>query len=138
MAGLKEIDIDIPQNITSKWVVDCQDTGKGISAIKYLSRYLYRGVISEKNIVSNYDGFVTFKYVDSKSGATKYRKLKGEDFLQLIMKHILPSGFRRIRDYGFLHGNAKKASFSHSTNIKGFYTTYHKITISFQVSLLSG
>jgi len=34
--------------------------------------------------------------------------LKGEDFLMLILQHVLPKGFRRIRDYGFLHGNAKK------------------------------
>jgi len=25
-----------------------------------------------------------------------------------IMQHVLPKGFRRVRDYGFLHGNAKK------------------------------
>jgi hypothetical protein len=36
------------------------------------------------------------------------RKLKGEDFIALILQHTLPKGFRRARDYGFLHGNAKK------------------------------
>jgi len=30
------------------------------------------------------------------------------DFLHLIMLHVLPEGFRRVGDYGFLHGNAKK------------------------------
>ena len=39
---------------------------------------------------------------------TRYRTLKGEDFLYLLIKHVLPKGFRRVRDYGFLHGNAKK------------------------------
>ncbi|MBW2741083.1 MAG: transposase, partial [Deltaproteobacteria bacterium] len=28
--------------------------------------------------------------------------------LHLILQHVLPKGFRRVRDYGFLHGNAKK------------------------------
>ncbi|MBW2742313.1 MAG: transposase, partial [Deltaproteobacteria bacterium] len=70
--------------------------------------YLYRGVISEKNIVSNQNGQVTFKYIESKTGNTLYRTLKGEDFLHLILQHVLPKGFRRVRDYGFLHGNAKK------------------------------
>ena len=51
---------------------------------------------------------VTFKYIESKTGNTRYRTLKGEDFLHLIMQHVLPKGFRRVRDYGFLHGNAKK------------------------------
>lgn len=108
LAGLKEAGISLPQNIPANWVVDCTETGKGMSALKYLSRYLYRGVIGEKNIVSNENGFITFKYIDSQTGEIGYRKLKGEDFLQLIVQHVLPRGFRRVRDYGFLHGNAKK------------------------------
>ena len=51
---------------------------------------------------------VTFKYTESKTGNTLYRTLKGEDFLHLIMQHVLPKGFRRVRDYGFLHSNAKR------------------------------
>ncbi|MCP4142951.1 MAG: IS91 family transposase, partial [Chloroflexi bacterium] len=100
--------LSIPKNIPPKWVVDCAHVGKGITALKYLSRYLYRGVIGEKNIVSNQNGQVTFKYIESKTGNTRYRTLKGEDFLHLIIQHVLPKGFRRVRDYGFLHGNAKK------------------------------
>jgi hypothetical protein len=100
--------LSIPKGVTKKWVVDCACVGKGIPALKYLSRYLYRGVISEKNIVFNRDGDVTFKYIESGSGKIKYRTLKGEDFLHLILQHVLPQGFRRTRDYGFLHGNAKK------------------------------
>ena len=57
------------------------------------------GVISERNIVSNHSGQVTFKYIDSKAG---------EEFLHLIVQHALPKGFRRVGDYGFLHCNAKK------------------------------
>jgi hypothetical protein len=108
LAALNETRIPIPKCIPTEWVVDCKQVGKGITALKYLSRYLYRGVISEKNIISNQNGQVTFKYIESKTGDTKYRTLKGVDFLQLIMKHVLPLGFRRVRDYGFLHGNAKK------------------------------
>jgi hypothetical protein len=62
----------------------------------------------KKNIVSNQNGQVTFKYIESKTGNTLYRTLKGEDFLHLILQHVLPKGLRRVRDYGFLHGNAKK------------------------------
>ena len=77
-------------------------------ALHYLSRYLYRGVISERDIIANHNGQVTFQYVESKTGKTQTRTLKGEDFLWLILQHVLPKGLRRIRDYGFLHGNAKK------------------------------
>ena len=108
LAALKEAGLPIPKSFPRKWVVDCKHVGKGITALKYLSKYLYRGVISEKNIVSNQNGRVTFKYIESKTGNTRYRTLKGEDFLRLIMQHVLPKGFRRVRDYGFLHSNAKK------------------------------
>jgi len=111
LAALNKAGLSILKSVPPKWVVDCAHVGKGITAIKYLSRYLYRGVISEKNIVSNQNGQVTFKYIESKTGNTQYRTLKGEDFLHLIMQHVLPKGFRRVRDYGFLHGNAKKMLF---------------------------
>jgi len=102
-AGLK-----LPVGVPPKWVVDCAHVGKGLPALKYLSRYLYRGVISEKNILSCRDGEVTFAYIDSDTGQQRVRTLKGEDFLWLVLQHVLPTGFRRVRDYGFLHGNAKK------------------------------
>jgi hypothetical protein len=91
-----------------EWVADCTYVGKGLSSLKYLSRYLYRGVISENNIVANQNGHVTFKYVDNRTSETRYRTEKGENFLWLVLQHVLPKGFRRTRDYGFLHGNAKK------------------------------
>ena len=102
-AGLR-----LPKSVPQKWVVDCRHTGKGASALKYLSRYLYRGVVAENNIVSNQGGNVTFKYVESRTGKTRYRTAKGEDFLWIVLQHVLPKGYRRVRDYGFLHGNAKK------------------------------
>lgn len=108
LAALTQDGFSIPKAAPKKWVVDCSYVGKGITALKYLSRYLYRGVISEKNIVSNQNGEVTFRYVESRTKKTRYRTLKGEDFLHLLAQHILPKGFRRVRDYGFLHSNAKK------------------------------
>lgn len=108
LAGLKEAGLSIPKKNPQKWAVDCTEAGKGISALKYLSKCLYRGVISEKNIVKNNNGVITFTYIGSTTGKKEYRSLKGEDLLQLVVQHVLPRGFRRVRDYGFLHGNAKK------------------------------
>ena len=99
---------NIPPKTPQKWVVNCIHVGKGLPALKYLSRYLYRGVISEKNIISNINGWITFQYTESKTKTIQSRTIKGEDFLQLIFQHVLPKGFRRVRDYGFLHPNAKK------------------------------
>lgn len=108
LAAINDARLSIPDHLPAQWVVDCAPVGKGEPALEYLSRYLYRGVISENNIVANRDGKVTFRYVEGKTGKTQYRTLAGEDFLWLVLQHVLPKGFRRVRDYGFLHGNAKK------------------------------
>jgi len=71
LTALKDAGLSIPRNVPPKWVVDCKHVGKGITALKYLSRYLYRGVISEKNIISNQDGKITFKYIESSTGNTR-------------------------------------------------------------------
>jgi hypothetical protein len=106
--ALTKAGLRLPDAVPQKWVVNCTCAGKGLPALKYLSRYLYRGVIAENNIVSSQDGNITFKYVEGRTGKTLYRTVKGEEFLWLVLQHVLPKGFRRIRDYGFLHGNAKK------------------------------
>lgn len=98
----------LPGNIPKEWIVDCQKVGKGLPALQYLSRYLYRGVISDKHIVKNDGTQVTFSYKDSNTGNTRYRTLTGEAFIFLLLQHTLPKGFRRVRDYGFLHGNSSK------------------------------
>lgn len=90
-----------------KWVVQCEKVGKGKEALQYLSRYLYRGVIAHKNIIDNDGESITFQYIDSATKKWKTRTLRGEAFLHLLLQHVLPKGFRRARDYGFLHGNAK-------------------------------
>ena len=90
------------------WVVNCTMAGTGAPALAYLSRYLYRGVIAEKNILRSEGGKVVFRYRDGRSGTWKIRRLPGEEFLRLVLQHVLPTSFRRTRDFGFLHGNARK------------------------------
>lgn len=108
IAGMIERGYSVPSNNPGKWVVDCSLVGKGLPALKYLSRYLYRGVISEKNILADDGEQVTFGYVEGKSRQYKTRTVTGETFLWLVYQHVLPKGFRRIRDYGYLNGNAKE------------------------------
>ncbi len=85
-----------------------EHVGKGETAFVYLARYLYRGVISEKNIVKYEQGQVTFKYQESSSKQWLTRTESAMKSLWLVLQHVLPKGFRRARDYGFLHSNAKR------------------------------
>jgi hypothetical protein len=100
--------LPVPAGVTPKWVVDCKCVGSGEKALLYLGRYLYRGVIREKDILSCENGQVSFRYTEAKSGRTKTRTLPGAQFLWLILQHVLPKGFRRARNFGFLHPNSKR------------------------------
>ena len=93
--------------LPTKWVVDCKKVGYGLPALKYLSRYLYRGVLSDHDITAINSNNVTFKYQESKTKTLKHRTLPTLEFLWLILEHVLPKGLQRVRDYGFLRSNAK-------------------------------
>ncbi len=100
--------LHVPKRCPGKWVVDCKDVGSGDKALIYLGRYLYKGVIQEKDILSCDDDSVTYRYVDSGSKKVQIKTVSGAKFLYLLMLHILPKGFRRTRCYGFLHPCSKK------------------------------
>ena len=88
----------------------CVHVGTGLPALKYLSRYLYRGVIQEQQIVAvdRAAGTATFRYQDGKTKQPAYRTLAVVEFVRLLLRHVLPTGYRRVRDFCFLHSNAKR------------------------------
>ncbi len=98
----------LPKRYPEKWVVDCKNVGTGEKALVYLGRYLYRGVIQEKDIVACNNGQVTFRYQNSKTKWIETRTVSGAKFLWLLLQHVLPKGFRRVRNFGFLHPNSKR------------------------------
>jgi len=100
--------LPLPERIPRRWVVHCKPVGSGAKAIVYLGRYLYRGVIREKDILAFDNGEVTFQYRDGKSRQLKRRTLPAVAFLRLILSHVLPKGFRRARNFGYLHPNSKR------------------------------
>ena len=108
LAGIREEGFELPACYPKTWVVDVKSVGSGDKALVYLGRYLYKGVIQEKDIVTCQDGQVTFRYQDSKTKKIQTRTLPGVKFLWLILQHVLPKGFRRTRNFGFLHSNSKR------------------------------
>ena len=108
LAGIEAAGLSLPGRYPEKWVVDCKSVGSGEPALIYLGRYLYRGVIREKDIVACGDGLVSFRYQNAKTGRMEQRTASGADFLWLVLQHVLPKGFRRARNFGFLHPNCKR------------------------------
>ena len=108
LSAIEAAGLTLPAHYPKAWVVDCKSVGSGEKALIYLGRYLYRGVIREKDIVACSDTTVTFAYQDAKTGKSARRTVSGAQFLWLVLQHVLPKGFRRARNFGFLHPNCKR------------------------------
>jgi len=71
--------------------------------VHYLGRYTHRVAISNHRLVSFKDGQVTFRWRDSAHhNEQKLMTLAVDEFLRRFLLHILPKGFVRIRNFGFL------------------------------------
>ena len=90
------------------WVVHSQAVGDGRASLKYLAPYVFRVAISDRRIVSCADGQVTFLY--RKSGTRHWRKmtLDALEFIRRFLQHVLPTGFMKVRHYGFLSPNHRQ------------------------------
>ena len=108
LAAIAAVGLTLPERYPKAWVVDCKSVGSGESALIYLGRYLYRGVIREQDIDACIDGQVSFRFRNAKTGKMERRTVSGAHFLWLVLQHVLPKGFRRARNFGFLHPNCKR------------------------------
>lgn len=86
------------------WNVNIQPVGAAEQSIRYLSRYVFKVAISDHRIVAVADGTVTFSYKKPNSARTRHMKLDALDFMSRFLQHSLPSGFMKVRYYGFMHG----------------------------------
>ena len=78
--------------------------------LHYLGRYTHRVAISNHRLVSLTDGQVTFRWRDSADhNKQKLLPLSVDEFLRRFLLHVLPQGFVRIRNFGFL-ANRKRAT----------------------------
>jgi hypothetical protein len=51
---------------------------------------------------------IAYRWRDSKTQRSATRTVAGAQFLRLVLQHVLPKGFRRARNFGFLHPNSKR------------------------------
>ncbi len=91
-----------PKVWTRDWVVHSQAAGDGRASMKYLAPYVFRVAIGDHRIVSCEDGRVTFTYRKVGSRRPRRMTLEASEFLRRYLQHVLPSGFQKVRHYGFL------------------------------------
>jgi Putative transposase/Transposase zinc-binding domain len=71
--------------------------------LEYVGRYTHRVAISNNRILDIEDGKVRFQWKDyRRGGQQKPMTLDADEFIRRFLIHVLPSGFQRIRYYGFL------------------------------------
>jgi hypothetical protein len=86
-----------------------QPFGGPEQVLEYLGRYTHRVAITNNRIIAIDNDLVRFKYRDrSDDNKEKELTLSAYEFIRRFLLHVLPSGFTKIRYYGFLaHANKK-------------------------------
>jgi hypothetical protein len=91
------------------WNVQLKHVGKGVTALRYLARYVHRSAFTPKRLIG-YDGRgrVRLRWTCSSSGKKSILTLTPYEFIRRWLIHVLPKAFTRVRHYGFLSSAAKK------------------------------
>jgi len=94
-----------------KWVVSVRQPIKQPQhVLEYLARYTHRVAIANSRLTALEDGRVSFRYKDRKNNTLKTATISAVKFIRRFLLHTLPSGFVRIRHYGFLANRNRTAN----------------------------
>ena len=117
------------------WCPYIKETFNGFgNAIEYLGRYTHKIAISNNRILSVTESEVTFSARGKMPSDPKRRiTLKNVEFIRRYLMHVLPSGFQKIRYYGFLNNRMKIQNLKIIFKIQGaqcFHQRYAGMTIA--------
>lgn len=101
----------LDQAVRQEWVVYAKPPfGGPQQVLKYLARYTHRVAISNRRLRALQDGQVTFRWKDYAQGGRKRRMtLPAVEFIRRFLLHVLPTGFVKIRHYGFMANRFRQA-----------------------------
>ena len=117
------------------WCPFIKQTFNGFgNAIEYLGRYTHKIAISNSRLLSVTDTEVSFSARAIKKGdPRRVIVLSHEEFIRRFLMHVLPSGFQKIRYYGFLNNRMKSANLRLIFRIQGhqrFQRRYTGLTMA--------
>ena len=93
----------------------------------YLGRYTHRVAITNERIcaIEEHEGTVAFSYKDyADGGCLKRLTLKADEFIRRFLLHVLPRGFVKIRHYGLLANNNRKAKIAIASRLLGAHPRF--------------
>ena len=103
------------------WCPYIKETFNGFgNAIGYLGRYTHKIAISNSRILSVSEDTVTFSARGKKpDGPKRQITLSHTEFIRRYLMHVLPSGFQKIRYYGFLNNRYKTRNLKRIFKLQG-------------------
>ncbi len=110
IASPRDFSIWLTPIYEKEWVVYAKPPWNGPEhVLKYLARYTHRVAIANQRIQSIDGGKVSFSYKDYRNQQRQRTlTLSATEFIRRFMMHVVPSGFMRIRYYGFLANNHRE------------------------------
>jgi len=84
------------------WNVNSQAVGSSEGSLKYLAPYVFKVAITDSRIVKLENRQVTFRYKKQRSSRWRTMTLDVMEFIRRYLQHVLPTGFMKIRYYGFM------------------------------------
>lgn len=100
-AGLLE---EIPPQLWQiDWNVNCQAVGPSERSLHYLAPYVFKVALSNSRIVKVTGRTVFIRYRKPHSRRQRILALEVMEFLRRFLQHVLPTGFMKVRYYGFMN-----------------------------------
>ena len=88
------------------WNVNVQAVDSAEQTLKYLAPYVFKVAISDHRIVSVENRTVTIRYRKPGGNRTRTMELDVMEFIRRFLQHVLPTGFMKVRYYGFMNPNS--------------------------------
>jgi hypothetical protein len=101
--------------VDKEWVVYAKPPFGGPQhVLQYLARYTHRVAISNGRLLNLENGQVHFRWRDSQDHKQmKEMSLEATEFIRRFLLHVLPSGFVKIRHFGFFSNRNRKKMIQH-------------------------
>jgi len=101
--------------VDKEWVVYAKPPFGGPQhVLQYLARYTHRVAISNGRLLRLENGQVHFRWRDSQDhNQMKEMSLEATEFIRRFLLHVLPSGFVKIRHFGFFSNRNRKKMIQH-------------------------
>ncbi|HAA02756.1 MAG TPA: hypothetical protein DCE18_05230 [Syntrophobacteraceae bacterium] len=101
---LDETPVDVWED---EWNVNCQAVGASAASLKYLAPHVFKVAIANSRILKVENRTVTLRYQKPKSSRWRTMAIEVLEFIRRFPQHVLPTGFMKVRYFGFMNPNCK-------------------------------